>query len=488
MKTNSKIVLAGVTALSCAFGALAEVPVVTSCSMSQAFNRIVTVKYAFADSSVPAVVTFDVKTNITGSVTANESDWVSVGGEKVCNASGAVWRRVTAADRGANGLYTIKWDPTLTLKNAEGEGFVIDAARAEVTAWPLDNTPDYMVVDLLPGASPDTQKYYPSAGFVPGGVTNDVYKLTALLMRKIAAKGVTWTMGSYAGETSRSTVNEDAHLVALTNNYYIGVYEWTSKQWQLVATNSVANNAFRDDLRLPKDTVSPHELRWTHDTVNTSVPGSAGQYLGYSGAITAEPSSDSFIGLLRLKTGLDFDLPSEAEWELAARAGHGNGFWGDGSAIAIVSPQSGVLTDANLALQGVYRGAFPGYGTAAGNCRTSVVGSLKPNSWGLYDMYGNVKEICRDWYEDNIATAKDVSGALYAGRVNISPTDPTKCLSGSTPSTGSSGGYTSARIVLRGGDFWAYANTCRSAARDVLPLHRKSFQIGFRVVCPAGLR
>ena len=468
METNSKIVLAGVTALSCAFGALAEVPVVTSCSMSQAFNRIVTVKYAFADSSVPAVVTFDVKTNITGSVTANESDWVSVGGEKVCNASGAVWRRVTAADRGANGLYTIKWDPTLTLKNAEGEGFVIDAARAEVTAWPLDNTPDYMVVDLREGAVANSQYYYPAADFVPGGVTNRLYKTETLLMRKVMAKGVPWTMGSLSSEIGRNpqgVANENAHLVTLTNNYYIGVYEFTQAQWQRVATNSVALSRFAGELK-PQDCVSPNELRRTHDTTNKTRPTASGAYLDFTGPFYAHPAPDSLIGLLRLKTGLDFELPSEAQWEFAARAGHGNGMWGDGSSVV------GAATDSNLGRLGRY-GRGPDEGSLD-------VGSLKPNSWGLYDMHGNVEEICLDWYEENIATATDTAGALYAGRVNIDPSDPSRCLSGQVqPQT---------RIVTRSGDMINPASWCRSAARISMPMRRKSYQVGFRVVCPAGLR
>ena len=123
----------------------------------------------------------------------------------------------------------------------------------------------------------------------------------------------------------------------------------------------------------------------------------------------ADPNPLSFLGLLRLKTNIDFDLPSEAQWEFAARAGNGVGYWNDGSVILNTNP------DANLKVLGRYQynGGKVRSGTSyvdpATTCGvtngTAIVGSYAPNTWGLYDTAGNVWEWCLDWYEDMSASS-----------------------------------------------------------------------------------
>ena len=93
------------------------------------------------------------------------------------------------------------------------------------------------------------RSYLASAEFVPGGVTNALYKTTKLLLRKIPAKGVEWTMGSTKSETQRELDGfsaaeigrEATHQVVLPNDYYIGVYEVTQAQWGEIATNDLKN-------------------------------------------------------------------------------------------------------------------------------------------------------------------------------------------------------------------------------------------------------
>ena len=212
---------------------VAAVPEVSGVTMTQAISRLVTINYTLADA--PAVITLDVQTNANTSAGADDPGWTSIGGEAVCNAEGDVWKKV-----GTSGTFsgTITWRPDISWpdhKIANG------GARAVVTAWALDNTPDYMAVDISAAAQPNTQTYYPSADFVPGGViANTAYRTTKLLMRKIMAKGVEWTMGSTKLEEQRNASREDTHQVVLTNNYYIGVFPVTQSQWGLIQANNVA--------------------------------------------------------------------------------------------------------------------------------------------------------------------------------------------------------------------------------------------------------
>ena len=425
----------------------AAVPEISGVTMVQANDRLVTITYTLADA--PAVITLDVQTNVTGDV------WVSIGGEAVWNATGDVWKQIETGNR------TITWRPDLSWpdhKIADG------GARAVVTAWALDNTPDYMVVDVSSAAQPNSQTYYPAADFVPGGVSNSLYKTTTLLMRKIMAKDVTWTMGSTKLETLNRLVREDTHQVKLENNYYIGVYEVTQSQWSQVATNSTISANFTSERFMrPMEKVCYNEIR---NSANASANAS------YNWPNNPHPSS--FLGLIRSKTGLDFDLPSESQWEFAARAGNGCGYWNDGSAILNVN------LDANLDLLGRYERnggrVLNGttYADPAADCDvtsgTAIVGSYAPNAWGLYDMHGNVLEWCLDWYEENISA--------YDGRVNIALSDPAKTLSGTAGS---------ARMP-RGGCWSNGAGNCRPSCRFGFAANDRNKLIGFRVVCTAGLR
>jgi len=422
----------------------AAVPEISGVTMTQASDRLVTITYTLADA--PAVVTVDIQTNATGNT------WASIGGEAVWNATGDVWRKVgngLAQGQSFNG--TITWRPDLSWpdhKIADG------GARAVVTAWALDNTPDYMVVDITATGRADTQTYYPSADFVPSGVTNGLYKTGALLMRKIMAKGVKWTMGSVA-ENGRNASREATHQVTLTNNYYIGVYQVTQTQWQQVTGYNPSNFKTEGSMR-PVEKVSYTDIRQGKGTASDAASATAGVY-------PADPYVESFLGLLRKKTTLDFDLPSEAQWEFAARAGNGEGYWGDGSAIQISSNK-----DPSLALLGRYQynGGKTGENSAtdpAESCGvtngTAIVGSYAPNAWGLYDVHGNVWEWCLDWYADDITRLN--------GAVNTA---------------------SGAARVRRGGSWIFAAGFCRPAIRGSGAPTTRNYDLGFRVLCSAGLR
>lgn len=428
-------------------GAALAVPEVSNVTMAQDSTRLVTIGY---DLSEEAVVTLDVQTNSTVN---GETVWTSIGGAAISGtttgktaggAKGDVWKKVAAG----NGK-SITWRPDLTWPD---HVIASGGARAVVTAWALDNTPDYMAVDITATGGAGTETYYPGADFVPGGVTNSLYKTTKLLMRKIMAKDVEWTMGSVA-ESGRNATRETPHQVKLDNNYYIGVYPVTQTQWQQV-TGYNPSNFTADRTMRPVEKVSYTDIRQGKGVAGNNGASATG------GVYPNAPYSESFLGLLRTKTGIDFDLPSEAQWEFAARAGNGEGYWGDGSPIQISSEK-----DANLNLLGRYMNnptsnssASPAATIAPSVGGTAIVGMYNPNAWGLYDVHGNVWEWCLDLYADNIT---DRNGA-------VNTTSGTN-------------------RVKRGGSWLSPAGSCRPACRDLNSPTIRLENLGFRVACTAGL-
>jgi formylglycine-generating enzyme required for sulfatase activity len=298
-------------------------------------------------------------------------------------------------------------------------------------------TGDYMVIDLSEG--PDAGSYpvsYLSA--VPSGGWTDEYKTTKLVMRKIPAG--TFTMGATTNELGRfdSDHNHNQHTVTLTQDFYIGVFEVTQRQWELVMRNkpSYFNNATYYQTR-PVEQVSYYDIR---ENPNNSA-------ISPNWPEASQVHADSFMGKLRAKTDLTtFDLPTEAQCEYACRAGTTTALNSGKNLTAIESCP-------NMAEVGRYE--FNGGNGSTQNDDTSVgtakVGSYLPNTWGLYDMHGNVLECCLDWV------------AAYSGTVE----DPGGAASGSDR-------------VARGGNWNGFAGGCRSAARHYIWPDLRFDGIGFR--------
>lgn len=342
-------------------GVLMAGPSVSNVTMSQASgSRLVTVEYTL---DAPAIVTVDFVTNN-----------VSIGGSKIWKLAGDVNKKVEA------GTHTITWRPDISWP-----GEKIDAAQvsAAVTAWALDNPPDYMVVELAE-VSDNRVSYYASADFLPGGLlTSDLYRTSKLVMKRIPAGGVTWTMGNPENTSIART-----HSVTLADDYYMGVFPITQQQWRNVCGgDGVANAALTDangvsqgfSPMFPRNNIGYRRLREADAMAATVANNSAYDWPN-------DPNPASFIGRLRTKTGnvVALDLPSEAQWEFAARGGHGFGFWGNGATFSSPTIKGlGATTDS------VTRGGYD-------------VGSFAPNDYGLYDVHGLVYEWCLDWYKDDV--------------------------------------------------------------------------------------
>ncbi len=292
----------------------------------------------------------------------------------------------------------------------------------------------YVVIDLSGG--PEAKEYPVTfLADLPEGGWTDEYKTDKLVLRKIQP-GM-FNMGCPEGELGhrgKSTL----HQVTLTKGFYFGVFEVTQKQWERVMGNwpSHFNNSEYRDAR-PVEKVSYDDIRGASDGANW-------------------PSSDSvdaasFMGRLRKRTGKALDLPTEAQWEYACRAG---------TATALNSGKN--LTSAescpNLAEVGRYKGnsgiANPKSDASVG---TAKAGSYVSNAWGLYDLHGNVWEWCLDGWDNNPGSEGDSRGAT-----------------------------TVSRRIAHSGCWDLGASDCRSARRTSYLANTLWRSIGFRVALPLG--
>lgn len=161
-------------------------------------------------------------------------------------------------------------------------------------------------------------------------------------------------------------------------------------------------------------------------------------------------------------------LPTEAEWEFAARGGRKGARFAWGEELA---PDGRMLAN-------YWQGAFPLENTLEdGYARTSPVGAFPPNDFGLYDMIGNVWEWTEDWYAT--AVAEPSSGCC----------GPPRARAGARHESLAAGEPPIPRKVLKGGSHLCAANYCqryRPAARHPQPIDSPTSHIGFRCVVRRG--
>ena len=233
----------------------------------------------------------------------------------------------------------------------------------------------YCVIDLSAGANASSYPVTYLTEQPSGGFNVDLYKTTKLVLRRIEAG--TFIMGE--------DQSDETHRVTLTNPFFMGIFEVTQRQYELVmGTNtSLVVGAMR-----PVEKVSYDILRGSSEGAN------------WPSSSTVDPTS--FMGKIQARTGLAFDLPTEAQWEYACRAGTTSRF------------NNGGATEEDLKLLGRYSGNKSD-GKGEYSDADTTVGSYIPNVWGLYDMHGNVLELCLDWYGE-LTYGTDPKGASSGTR------------------------------------------------------------------------
>ena len=221
--------------------------------------------------------------------------------------------------------------------------------------------------------------------------------LDDIMRNMVYVEGGTFTMGATFEQQEPDYDEKPTHRVSLSS-FYIGKYEVTQALWKAVMGSNPSH--FEGD-NLPVENVSWNDCQ-------------------------------TFLRKLNAMTGKTFRLPTEAEWEFAARGGNRNrGYQYSGS---------NVLSDVAW------------YYDNSGS-KTHNVGTKAPNELGIYDMSGNVWEWCQDWK------------GSYIGSAQTNPKGP------------SSGSYR----VDRGGSWFNFAWSCRVACRYCHTPDYRYFDLGFRL-------
>ncbi len=235
-------------------------------------------------------------------------------------------------------------------------------------------------------------------------------------------------MGSPPNESDR--LSDEAQVeVTLTKGFWMGKYEVTQRQWRRVS------GKFPGERSKKAGEGDDFAVYWTTFADAEAFCRKLNE--------TAHQSGD-------LPAVWDFQIPTEAQWEYACRAG---------TTTATAFGNSLNRTQANFAGKPYALPEGPDAGPSLH--RAAKVGSYAANAWGLHDMHGNEFEWCRDWYHTKLPGGVDPD--LYAVQ--------------GTPNR--DGTYSRVR---RGGSWGDDGHVCRSAFRSRYEPHRGADHIGFRVV------
>ena len=250
----------------------------------------------------------------------------------------------------------------------------------------------------------------------------EIYEETVIpgiTLNLVRIPGGDFMMGAPESEEDGWSSQRPVHRVAVPE-FWMGQYAVTQAQWDALMDNNPSR--FKGPKR-PVDTMS-----W-HDAI-------------------------AFCQRLSDRTGKDYRLPSEAEWEYACRAGTTTQFhFGSVLTVAVANYHSTAIPS----------GEGP-WAVSRGPWReeTVPVGSLSANAFGLHEMHGNVWEWCADDYFKSYEGApSDGSAWLGSEAVDGFPADK----------------------VLRGGSWIASPWTCRSAERLSFSPENRDAAVGFRVCC-----
>jgi sulfatase modifying factor 1 len=324
----------------------------------------------------------------------------------------------------------IRMVPAITITGPQGDTNVIEWAMSPAGPWVkwtnvVSTTNGVTAVDLATGAS---ERFYRVGARMGGGgnsggpIGSEGFTVTGIGLADPSLKRLEmalipagfFQMGSPTNEVERVD-DERQHTVTITRAFWIGKYEVTQGQWSSVMGNN-PSYGIGSGLNAPVE-----QITW----------GDATNFCARLNLLEAG----------RIPFGYHYRLPTESEWEYAARAG---------TTTAVYCGDSLSSEQANFAGNYPYGGAVVGPRLG----RTSIVGSYPPNPWGLFDMAGNVLEWCWDYLGE------------YPLGHSIDPKGP---------SSGSN-------HVYRGGGWLYRGHYCRSAFRGGISGSFRMNNIGFRVV------
>ena len=253
-------------------------------------------------------------------------------------------------------------------------------------------------IPTKPQTDPNAPKTNPNA---PKEKTIDMGN--GITMEFVLIPAGEFDMGSPSTERDRDNDEGPVHRIKISRPFYMGKYEVTQQQYYVVAKSKPSK--FKQEGR-PVENVS-----WDQ--------------------------AERFCRKLSKIKGGSYRLPTEAEWEYACRAGSQDRFYfGDDLTYSQIEQYAWYSENSDSA--------------------THLVGEKKPNSFGLYDMHGNVWEWCGDWY----------AADYYRHSITVDPHGP----------------YNGKSRVFRGGGWFHRARYCRSASRSSCePVYIRNY-VGFRIV------
>lgn len=239
---------------------------------------------------------------------------------------------------------------------------------------------------------------------------SQVYNVNGVSFKMVKVKGGTFMMGATAGQGNQAYDDEFPVHEVILSSYCIGETEVTQALWQAVMGENPSN--FKGDLNRPVEMVSWYDCQ-------------------------------TFVAKLNQMTGKSFRLPSEAEWEFAARGGnlsHDYMYAGSNNLDEVAWAYSNIPSQ---------QPNTEGYGT-------QPVAQKMPNELGLYDMSGNVYEWCNDWFD------------IYSSSVQLDPTGPGDDMD-------------CHYRVNRGGGWNRYGRSCRVSLRNNPTPESAAFNYGLRL-------
>jgi eukaryotic-like serine/threonine-protein kinase len=307
----------------------------------------------------------------------------------------------------------------------------------------VDSGKNYLVIDLSGGPRGSDYPYRFTDD--PPNIEDDTCRTTELWLRHIPAG--TFIMGDSTGLAESRKIHcypeETAHEVTLTEDFYLGIFQCTQKQYELITGSNPSY--FKGDTR-PVETISFNELCGDDPYYNSLFKGSS---------------------FSRCLSDFQFFLPTEAQWEYACRLRADGTTWNTdlnsgrnfGPKDSSPMKELGRFVGNSEWEPGSKSDGRGGYG------EHTKVGCYRPSEMGLYDMHGNVHEHCQDWVSKDI----DYHYSWREGRTN--PSGPNLPL-------------LQQRVVRGGGWGWdPDLDGCRCSARFPVNPSEKYCYLGFRIAC-----